>query len=127
MESILEDCESSLAKSIHSDTKELRKRYESVTDNSFKLNENLRRALEKTEFVFQKMDEIENWLSQIEEQMPKEDECNITDSTELYKMKARFQTLKDKCDDKTDEFRNLNEAGLIGDSMHLKLYTIVLY
>lgn len=67
--------------------------------------------MERTEAVFRKMEEIEKWLQDIEEQSPKEDECKITDSAELYQMKARFQTLKDKCDDKTTEFRNLNEAG----------------
>lgn len=109
-ESLLEDCESSLSKNIHSNTKDLEKRYENITQKSFKLNENLRRALEKTEGVFRKIDEIEQWLNDIEEQIPKEDECKITDSTELYQTKVKFQTLKDKCDDKTQEFRNLNEA-----------------
>lgn len=60
--------------------------------------------------MFRKIDEIEKWLQNIEEQIPKEDECKITDSAELYQTKVKFQTLKDKCDDKTQEFRNLNEA-----------------
>lgn len=57
------------------------------------------------------MAEIESWLRQISSELPQDHECNITDSAELYQMKTRFQTLKDKCDEKTQEFRNLNEAG----------------
>lgn len=108
---ILEDCDDALSKGISSSTQESKKRFEVVSEKSFELNENLRRALERTEAVFAKIDETHEWLKEIEEQIPKEDECQITDSAELYQMKARFQTLKDKCDDKTQEFRNLNEAG----------------
>ncbi|KAG6458770.1 hypothetical protein O3G_MSEX011047, partial [Manduca sexta] len=110
-ETILEDCDETLAKAIKSETSELKKRYDTITDKCFTHNENLRRALEKTETVFRKIDEVEKWLQQLEEQIPKEEECNITDSAELYQMKTRFQTLKEKCDDKTQEFRNLNDAG----------------
>lgn len=110
-DTILEDCDENLSKTIQADTKDLKTRFDAVTEKSFKLNESLRRALERTESVFRKIEEIEKWLTDIEEQSPKEDECKITDSAELYQMKARFQTLKDKCDDKTTEFRNLNEAG----------------
>ncbi|XP_052755419.1 dystrophin, isoforms A/C/F/G/H-like isoform X2 [Galleria mellonella] len=109
-ETILEDCDDTVSKTIQADTKELRRQFEAVTEKSFQLNESLRRALEKTESVFRKIGEIEEWLQEIEEQIPKEEECNIGDSAELYQMKVRFQTLKDKCDDKTQEFRNLNEA-----------------
>lgn len=109
-QTILEDCDDTLSKSLKSD-KDLRKRFETVTDSSYKLNESLRRALEKTEGLIRRIDEMEQWLVDIEEEMPKEDECNISDSAELYQMKTRFQTLKDKCDEKTLEFRNLNEDG----------------
>lgn len=88
------------------------KRFNTTTENALKFNESLRRALEKTEQVFRLIEETEKWLQEIEDQIPKEDECQITDSGELYKMKARFQTLKDKCDDRTPEFRNLNETGM---------------
>ncbi|XP_045779369.1 dystrophin, isoforms A/C/F/G/H-like isoform X8 [Maniola jurtina] len=110
-ETILEDCDETLSKTLITDVKELRKRYETLTETSLKLNEGLRRALEKSEGLFRRIDEMEKWLADLEQEMPKEDECNITDSAELYQMKTRFQTLKDKCDDKTPEFRNLNEDG----------------
>lgn len=109
-ETILEDCDDVLSKAIKSD-KDLTKRFDTITDSSLKLNENLRRALERTESLFQRIDEMEEWLAKIDDEMPKEDECNITDSAELYQMKTRFQALKDKCDEKTPEFRNLNEDG----------------
>ncbi|VVC94724.1 unnamed protein product [Leptidea sinapis] len=107
---ILEDCDDALAKTIKNDVKDLQKRFE-ITNESFKLNESLRRSLEKSENVFRRIAEIEKWLEVIENEIPKEDECAIRDSGELYQMKTRFQTLKDKCDEKTTEFRSLNEAG----------------
>ncbi|GBP04627.1 hypothetical protein EVAR_3963_1 [Eumeta japonica] len=110
-ETVLEDCDEVLAKEIKSETKDFRKKFTESTESSFKFNENLRRALEKTEMVFRKIEETEKWLTDIENQIPKEEECKISDSTELYQMKMRFQTLKDKCDDRTQEFRNLNETG----------------
>ncbi|XP_050354937.1 dystrophin, isoforms A/C/F/G/H isoform X1 [Nymphalis io] len=109
-ETILEDCDDSLSKQLKSG-KDLRKRYETATESSLKLNESLRRALEKTEGLIRRIDEMEEWLVKIEDEMPKEDECNISDSAELYQMKTRFQALKDKCDEKTPDFRNLNEDG----------------
>ncbi|CAG4985372.1 unnamed protein product [Colias eurytheme] len=108
---ILEDCDETLSKHLKSDIKELQKRFNDVTNASFKLNENLRRSLERVENVIRRIDEMEKWLEEIENEIPKEEECEIRDSGELYQMKTRFQTLKDKCDDKTTEFRNLNEAG----------------
>lgn len=89
----------------------MKKLFEEVTEQGFKTNERLRRALERTEAVFRQVGELEAWLADIELQMPQEHECNITDSAELYQMKTRFQTLKDKCDEHTEQFRNLNEAG----------------
>ncbi|XP_038221210.1 dystrophin-like [Zerene cesonia] len=108
---ILEDCDETLSKHLKSDTKELQKRFNDVTNASFKLNENLRRSLERIENVIRRIDEMEKWLEEIENEIPKEEECEIRDSGELYQMKTRFQALKDKCDEKTTEFRNLNEAG----------------
>ncbi|KAJ8709448.1 hypothetical protein PYW07_009274 [Mythimna separata] len=109
-EQIVEDCEDAVAKTIQNDTTALRKRYDSVTERALQMNESLRRGLERTEAVFRKIAETEEWLAQIEAAMPAQHECGITDSAELYQMKARFQALRDKCDDHTQQFRNLNET-----------------
>lgn len=109
-ESILEDCDDAIAKMVQNETKSLVKRYESVTQKAFRLNEELRRGLERTEAVFRKIADMEAWLQELEAQLPAEHECRITDSAELYQMKARFQALKDKCDDHTQQFRNLNDC-----------------
>nr|XP_032522222.1 dystrophin, isoforms A/C/F/G/H-like isoform X3 [Danaus plexippus plexippus] len=106
---VLEDCEEVVAKTLKADT--LRKRFDSLTEESLKTNEELRRALEKTEGLFRRVDDLETWLGRLRDDMPREDECGIEDSAQLYQMKMRFQTLKERCDDKTDEFRNLNEDG----------------
>ncbi|XP_047511118.1 dystrophin-like isoform X6 [Pieris napi] len=108
---ILEDCDDAFAKSITADVKLLVTRFHEVTSKSFQYNEALRRGLERTENAFRRIDDMERWIQQLEEEIPAEDECAIRDSGELYQMKARFQALKDKCDDRTDEFRDLNEAG----------------
>lgn len=55
--------------------------------------------------------QLERFLSELERQMPGEAECAIRDSAELYRMKTRFQALKEQCDDRTDQFRALNEEG----------------
>lgn len=54
---------------------------------------------------------LERWLAEAAAQVPREDECRIADSAELYQVKARFQALKERCDAKTEEFRAINEAG----------------
>ncbi|XP_045487028.1 dystrophin, isoforms A/C/F/G/H isoform X5 [Pieris rapae] len=108
---ILEDCDDAFAKSITADVKLLVTRFNEVTSKSFQYNEALRRGLERTENAFRRIDDMERWIQKLEEEIPAEDECTIRDSGELYQMKARFQALKDKCDDRTDEFRDLNEAG----------------
>ncbi|CAG9568434.1 unnamed protein product [Danaus chrysippus] len=107
--SVLEDCEEAVAKTLKADT--MRKRFDSLTEESLKMNEELRRALEKTERLFRRIDDLETWLGRLRDDMPRDDECGIEDSAQLYQMKMRFQTLKERCDDKTDEFRDLNEDG----------------
>ncbi|XP_063538770.1 uncharacterized protein LOC134748000 [Cydia strobilella] len=107
---ILEDCDESLGKALRSDGAPT-KRFLDATNRARTLNEGLRRALERTESVFRQIADTESWLKELEAQIPKEEDCRISDSAELYKVKMVFQTLKDKCDDKTQEFRNLNEAG----------------
>lgn len=54
---------------------------------------------------------LDRWLGEAAAQVPREDECRIADSAELYQVKARFQALKERCDAQTDEFRAINEAG----------------
>nr|XP_049693576.1 dystrophin, isoforms A/C/F/G/H isoform X3 [Helicoverpa armigera] len=110
-ESILEDCEESVAKTIQNDTKNLKKRYESATAAAFQSNEALRRALERTEAVLRDIEDTSRWLRELEAQAPREHECGIGDSGALYAMKARFQALKERCDARTPAFRALNEAG----------------
>ncbi|XP_063382009.1 dystrophin-like [Cydia fagiglandana] len=107
---ILEDCDESLGRTLRSDGSPA-KRFLDTTKRARTLNEGLRRALERTESVFRQIADTESWLKELEAQIPKEEDCRISDSAELYKVKMVFQTLKDKCDDKTQEFRNLNEAG----------------
>ncbi|XP_026331601.1 dystrophin, isoforms A/C/F/G/H [Hyposmocoma kahamanoa] len=51
------------------------------------------------------------WLGEVAAQVPREHECRIADSAELYQVKARFQALKERCDARTADFRAVNEAG----------------
>ncbi|KAI8437244.1 hypothetical protein MSG28_011630 [Choristoneura fumiferana] len=109
-DTILEDCDGSFAATLKADG-ELGRRLARGAARALALNEGLRRALERSEGVFRQIGAMEDWLLELEGQIPKEEDCRISDSAELYRVKMTFQALKDKCDEKTEEFRNLNEAG----------------
>lgn len=67
--------------------------------------------MEKTERVILEISEFEDWLNETEKEIPSDSECNVTNSGELFQIKTKFHTLKEKCDARTEEFRNLNETG----------------
>lgn len=48
-------------------------------------------------------------MSDLEKDIPAD--IKITSSVELFQVRGRYQTLKDKIDKRVEEFRNLNEMG----------------
>ncbi|CAH2053925.1 unnamed protein product, partial [Iphiclides podalirius] len=71
----------------------------------------VRDAHARTERLLQGIDDLEEFLHGLERQMPSAEECTIRDSAELYRMKSRFQALKEQCDERSTQFRSLNEEG----------------
>lgn len=59
--------------------------------------------------VIEQVEEFTSWLCKLESEVP--DTSSVTSSAELFQLKGKYQTLKDKVDKRTEEFRNLNEKG----------------
>jgi hypothetical protein len=59
--------------------------------------------------VIEQVEEFTSWLCRLETEVPAT--ASVTSSAELFQLKGRYQTLKDKVDKRTEEFRNLNEMG----------------
>jgi len=55
------------------------------------------------------LEDFNQWLSQLEKEIPSE--TKALSSAELFQLKGRYQTLKDKVDERTESFRQLNEIG----------------
>lgn len=108
---ILENCDDKLSKDIKTKSEKLNKRWKETLDVFNKKSDNLQKALEKTEAMYNEIENFEKWLNDTEKEIPSPEQCNITNANELYQMKTRFQNLKEKCDNRTQEFRNLNERG----------------
>lgn len=71
----------------------------------------LKQAIEQTQNMFKRINEIEKWLSELDVSTPSIRNAEIKTSNELFQVRNKFQTLKDLCEKKTVEFRELNEAG----------------
>jgi hypothetical protein len=59
--------------------------------------------------VIERVDEFTSWLCKLENEVPTN--TSVTSSAELFQLKGKYQTLKDKVDKRTEEFRDLNEMG----------------
>ena len=57
------------------------------------------------------MEELEAWLSQLETEIPQERAPTASSSAELFRLKGQLQGLKDKVDERTEQFREVNELG----------------
>lgn len=108
---ILENCENNTAKEIRVQVDNLNKIWKNVVDSVNQQNDTLKRAFDKIQSVVSQIEEFEKWLNNVETEIPSVQECDVTNSNDLFQMKSKFQSLKDKCDERTQEFRNLNETG----------------
>lgn len=71
----------------------------------------LKQAIEQTQSMFKRINETESWLNELEASTPSMRNADIKTSNELFQIRNKFQSLKDMCEKKTAEFRDLNEAG----------------
>lgn len=71
----------------------------------------LKQAIEQTQSMFKRINETENWLNELETSTPSMRNADIKTSNDLFQIRNKFQSLKEMCEKKTVEFRDLNEAG----------------
>lgn len=71
----------------------------------------LKLAAEQTDNIFKRIQETEQWLNELEKSTPVTENSEIKTSNELFQLRNKFQVLKDSCEQKTIEFRELNEIG----------------
>ncbi|XP_026474721.1 dystrophin, isoforms A/C/F/G/H-like [Ctenocephalides felis] len=97
---------------LQSDLASLNQSWSETVTNVNAHNCNLKMALEKTKKVLREIQDTEKWLDQLEDEIPSpETNRAITNSAELFRVKEKYQILKEKCDEKSIGFRNLNEEG----------------
>ncbi|XP_059621292.1 dystrophin, isoforms A/C/F/G/H isoform X2 [Phlebotomus argentipes] len=75
--------------------------------NSRKLNQ----TASQTENVVTRVKDMEFWLNDLQMNTPKNENCEIGNSNELFQIKLKFQSLKETCEQETVKFRELIEAG----------------
>lgn len=75
--------------------------------NSRKLNQ----TISQTEGIVSRMKDMEFWLNDLQMNTPKNQNCEISNSNELFQIKLKFQSLKEACEQETVKFRELIEAG----------------
>ncbi|XP_055693426.1 dystrophin, isoforms A/C/F/G/H isoform X2 [Lutzomyia longipalpis] len=90
---------------------QLSERYTNLIDlfhgNSRKLNQ----TLSQTENIVTRVRDMEFWLNDLQMNTPKNENCEISNSNELFQIKLKFQSLKETCEQETVKFRELIEAG----------------
>lgn len=71
----------------------------------------LKLALEQTSSIYQRIIDIEKWLNELEASTPATTNQEIQTSNQLFQIRNKFQSLKESCEQKTVEFRELNDVG----------------
>lgn len=71
----------------------------------------LKQAIEQTQSMFKRINDTENWLNELETSTPSIRNVEIKTSNELFQIRNKFQSLKEMCEKRTVEFRELNESG----------------
>lgn len=71
----------------------------------------LKLALEQTSSIYQRIDDVEKWLIELEALTPTTANQEIKNSNQLFQIRNKFQSLKETCEQKTIEFRELNDVG----------------
>lgn len=64
----------------------------------------------KSQKVVSQIEEIEKWLTSLEKDTQPLDIARISNSNELFKAKLRYQNIKEVCDAKTIQFKEINES-----------------
>lgn len=96
---------------LHSQIVQLNDRLGHVKElYSGKLGE-LKEISRQTEHMVKQLKETDSWLTELEASIPKTQNADIANAIELFQLKSKFQAWKEKCEQKSIEFRQLNEMG----------------
>lgn len=71
----------------------------------------LKDTVKHTESILKDLKDTDAWLTDLEANTPKTQNAQIANANELFQLKSKFQILKEKCEQKAIEFRQLNEVG----------------
>ncbi|XP_014615296.1 PREDICTED: dystrophin-like [Polistes canadensis] len=106
---LLEISEPNFASVLNNKVEDISCKWNMVTDDVKSLIDKYEAALKKNDEIVNGIDDFTKWLSDLEKEIPAD--IKITSSVELFQVRGRYQTLKDKIDKRVEEFRNLNEMG----------------
>ncbi|XP_035721528.1 dystrophin, isoforms A/C/F/G/H-like isoform X8 [Vespa mandarinia] len=106
---LLENSEPNFASVLNNKVEDISCKWNAVTDDVKSLIDKYEAALKKNDEIVNGIDDFTKWLSDLEKDIP--GDIKITSSVELFQVRGRYQTLKDKIDKRVEEFRNLNEMG----------------
>ncbi|KAG9438029.1 dystrophin isoform X8 [Apis mellifera carnica] len=84
-------------------------KWNAIVDGAKSLNDKYEDTLKKNDEIINGIEDFTKWLSTLEKEIPIE--TKITSSVELFQIRGRYQSLKEKIDKRVEEFRNLNEMG----------------
>ncbi|XP_065334491.1 dystrophin, isoforms A/C/F/G/H-like isoform X2 [Cloeon dipterum] len=90
---------------------ELTKTWKDISAKTCTQNKRLQDALTKTLDVLKGVDNLDQWLVELENEIPPEKAPTASSSAELFRVKGQLQVLKDKVDSRTEQFRSINETG----------------
>lgn len=106
---LLENSEPRFAKVLNSKLEDVSHKWNAIVDGAKNLNDKYEDTLKKNDEIINGIEDFTKWLSALEKEIP--GETKVTSSVELFQVRGRYQTLKEKIDKRVEEFRNLNEMG----------------
>lgn len=111
-EVIVRDCTDGEHKSVLIDqVQSLNDLYTSVKKSYQTNKKTLKQAFDQTSDIYKRINEIESWLNELEKTTPTTANADIKTSNQLFQIRNKFQALKETCEQKTIEFRELNDIG----------------
>ncbi|KAK3925764.1 Dystrophin, partial [Frankliniella fusca] len=104
-----EHASESFGANLMSQHKALMDKWEKAVEGAKKHNSGLKAAHQKSQAVNKGIEDFSRWLTDLEKEVPKFG--TASSSAELFQLKGKYQSLKQKVDDRTEAFRQLNEIG----------------
>lgn len=106
---LLENSEPKFANVLNNKLEVVSHKWNAIVDGAKSLNDKYEDTLKKNDEIINGIEDFTKWLSSLEKEIPIE--TKITSSVELFQVRGRYQSLKEKIDKRVEEFRNLNEMG----------------